>query len=73
MPHLTMGYLLRKAGTTQEKEICCSQQSWKQLRELKSMLTSDTEIESVEFAQLIFGLAFVRFSSLYSFPYILEC
>ena len=42
-----------------EKEVCCSQQRWKELEIWRVLLTPDMEIQSLEFINLVFGLAFL--------------
>lgn len=45
-----------------EKEVYCSQQSWKEVEVWRALLTSDMEIQSLEFAQLLFGLVFLHYA-----------
>jgi len=46
----------------QEIEVCCGQQGYKGVGDLKTALTSDMEMQSLEFAQLTFWLTLRDYS-----------
>jgi hypothetical protein len=51
-----LGYLLGNANrewNQPRKEVCCSQQRWKGAGDVKTALTSDTEMLNLELAQLV--------------------
>lgn len=54
-----------------EKEVYCSQQRRKELEVWRALLTSDMEIQSLEFAQLLFGLVFLHYAPFRIIMYIL--
>ena len=56
------GELLTGSGTSpRERSVLQSTKEVKGVGDLKSALTSDMEMQSLEFAQLVFGLALVQY------------
>ena len=57
-----MGYLQRKGGGTNPRERSVLQSTkLTGVGDLKSVLTSDTEMQGLEFAQMVFSLALVQY------------
>lgn len=57
-----------RQGVEQEREGCCTQPSWKEL-EIWTALTWDIEMQSLEFAQLVFNLASIQYFLTVLFPF----
>ena len=66
---IVVGYLSRKNGTRPRERNVLQTTKLNIVEDLKSFLASDMEMQSLEFAQLVFSLAFVQVHFCYvSFP-----
>ena len=66
------GELLTGSGTSPRERSVLQSTKLKGIGDLKSALTSDVEMQSLEFAQLVFGLALVQYFLTMLLSHILE-